>query len=660
MPKEDRGNTAVSIVTFNNRASLASTIESDAIQRGFELGRNLFIKIADNCSTDGTSEALAEISTGIPGIELTLHPTNLGFCRAHNLALTQALNAGALHVLVLNPDLRLEPDALELLTAALESDGLNGLCCPKLYRADAALKPVSPPLLDAAGMFITPELRHFDRGSNAAPSPEFDTRCYVFGASGAALLLSRACIEDCNLSSRISSAFVELFDEAFFAYREDADLSWRALRLGWKCLYVPEAVGYHVRQVLPNNRSTLPPELNRYSVRNRFLLQLNNLTICVALRCLSGLVLRNFAVITAVLTIERSSLPALREVIKLARRALNHNSIVRKRARVRGFALCRWFSQTPFREPALSPAIVSKQVKNITAIIVNFNSGERLAACIDALLKTRTALPEHELTIVVVDNASTDQSALNAKNRFRDISGISIDLLPKNTGFAGGINAGAKRAPADAFLILNPDIEVNPAALHALTDALAQFPELAVTAPQLIGKTGTPQERYTFRRLPTFGTLLVELFLLHRLWPANPWSAHYYMQDEKAPLLIERRLPQLVEQPAGACLLIRASDFDELSGFDAGFYPAWFEDVDFMKRVQLRGRLAAVCNVEVVHEGGYSVKGLSPSEFRKLWLRNLKRYWQKHGSWGQYVILCAVIPVTETLRRIFSAYLRKI
>ena len=70
----------------------------------------------------------------------------------------------------------------------------------------------------------------------------------------------------------------EFFDADFFAYREDADLAWRAQLFGWKCLYTPLAVAYHVRQVLPEKRSALPALINMHSVKNRWLMRIKNTT----------------------------------------------------------------------------------------------------------------------------------------------------------------------------------------------------------------------------------------------------------------------------------------------------------------------------------------------------------------------------------------------
>jgi GT2 family glycosyltransferase len=115
----------------------------------------------------------------------------------------------------------------------------------------------------------------------------------------------------------------QLFDEAFFAYREDADLSWRARRLGWKCWYEPHAVAHHVRFVTPERRKSLPEAINSYSVRNRFLLQANNWSWRDGIfSFLLGIVVRNALVVAGVVFQERASLKGLREAWTLMPRAL--------------------------------------------------------------------------------------------------------------------------------------------------------------------------------------------------------------------------------------------------------------------------------------------------------------------------------------------------
>ena len=82
--------------------------------------------------------------------------------------------------------------------------------------------------LDSTGIYFTPSLRHFDRGSGEPDRGAYEHFQYVFGVTGAVALYRRAMIEDVSICG-------EFFDNDFFAYREDADLAWRAQLLGWKC-----------------------------------------------------------------------------------------------------------------------------------------------------------------------------------------------------------------------------------------------------------------------------------------------------------------------------------------------------------------------------------------------------------------------------------------
>jgi GT2 family glycosyltransferase len=73
------------------------------------------------------------------------------------------------------------------------------------------------------------------------------------------------------------------------------------------------------------------------------------------------------------------------------------------------------------------------------------------------------------------------------------------------------------------------------------------------------------------------------LLLIDKVWPGNPVSARYLALD------VDLARSQDVEQPAAACLLVRREAFDAVGGFDHGYHPAWFEDVDFCRRLRARG-----------------------------------------------------------------------
>ncbi|MFN8392665.1 MAG: glycosyltransferase family 2 protein [Bdellovibrionota bacterium] len=660
------------VVTFNNEATILRCLDALSKQENFELGKSLRIRVTDNASRDGTADLVAQHFGN--RVDLRRHSLNSGFCGAHNEGVSWALAQNADYLLILNPDLRLEQGALRKLVLGLSSDTAAGVACPKLYRADESLNPVSPRVFDSTGMYITPAIRHFDRGSNELDRGQYDHAEHVFGSSGAAMLLRRSFLEDAVLRADGPHVESELFDNKFFAYREDADLAWRSQQLGWKCRYEPCAVGYHQRHVLPENRSELAPELNAYSVRNRFLLQANNLRVASALPMLPALMRRNLLVLAGVIFKERSSLPALRTAYYLFPRARRIRYELARKTRAPAQSVAKWFHDTPCAEPALSLGAAENVIRTVTILVVNFNSEDRLRKCCQALaevLRDLDATSEGsppKVKVCVVDNASHDDSVERISSVIAGDDRFQVSRSETNLGFSGGINYGAARHPADAYLILNPDTLMNAQALEKMVSALDAHGCLGAVAPILKGTNGEIQRGYLIREFPTFGSVVAELFYLHRLWPTNPWTSRLLRQrDTLVDQYLEKRqpsptlpyenpeLPLIVSQPAAACILVRGADFSALNGFDEQFQPAWFEDVDFCKRLASRGqRCAVVGSAEVVHEGGYAFRLLSGSRFVSIWYPNMVRYFRKHASPGEYLRLRLILPVALTVRALFS------
>lgn len=336
----------VHIVSFNSETYLKRCLEALLEQSGFEAGHDLTIEVTDNASSDGSRAVVASFA----GVAINANSKNLGFCGAHNQGAASFLRTSCDLLLILNPDVRLAPDAVAQMVEGFNHSSLVGITCPKLLRADKNLSPLDPHTIDSTGMILTNELRHFDRGAGELDSGQYDRPSLVFGASGACMLLKRECVESLALPTsapdrslfalfpQLEEGFADrhqLFDEAFFAYREDAEVALRAQRLGWHCMYVPSSLGYHVRRVVPERRGQLPAEINRWGVRNRFLLQLNHVrwNEYPTLRW-RGLVWRNLTVIAAVILWEWSSWPAFRDVAVLWRRAAERYRVLCEHAQV--------------------------------------------------------------------------------------------------------------------------------------------------------------------------------------------------------------------------------------------------------------------------------------------------------------------------------------
>jgi GT2 family glycosyltransferase len=287
----------------------------------------------DNASED---DSIGEVRARFPDSVQMVNDANRGFAAAVNQALRKARGE---FVLLCNNDAYLDRDYIERIVEALDAAGEEfGMATGKLFRGRGYdIEPTE--VIDTKGIRMTRSGRHFDieqgmiepRTANREPRTT-----EVFGVSGAAAIYRRSFIDDVSIDG-------EFFDEDFFTYREDADVAWRGRLFGWRALYVPDAIGYHVRKVTPRTRRMLSPITNMHSVKNRFLLRLKNEGLYLALRNAPFELTRDVIVIGAVLIIERSSLPALSWLWRNRRRVLAKRRAIQRRRRVSDRRLAEWF-----------------------------------------------------------------------------------------------------------------------------------------------------------------------------------------------------------------------------------------------------------------------------------------------------------------------------
>jgi len=336
---------SVTVVTYNSRPYLEACLRSIFAQKY----RPLEIVVVDNGSLDGTRGFLSRFQDRV---RVEYNDDNVGFAAAQNQAI--AMSTGD-WVLVLNPDVVLLPGVIEQLVEAGRIDEKAGTVCGRLLAIGRDLKPPANPLIDTAGIYFTEAMRHFDRGWHEPDDGRFHKMEYVFGASAAAALYRREMIADISEDSKF-------FDPDFFAYREDADVAWRAQLLGWRCLYTPAAVGYHVRSVGPGNRRDVPAYINMHSVKNRFLMRTKNMTGGVFRQFWRPMIARDLLVIGGCVLMERKSLPAFWRLARCFPRALRNRKWIMNRRRVTDDSLAQWFSNRPSTRPVADAALPPKSL----------------------------------------------------------------------------------------------------------------------------------------------------------------------------------------------------------------------------------------------------------------------------------------------------------
>lgn len=310
----------VGIVTWHPDALLERCIEAVRSQ-DFPA---LTLRIWDNGTTPDSRALIERLTTPE---ERVFSQANVGFADAHNQLIA---GSASTYYLCLNPDAVLTPGYVRGLVDALEAAPAVGSATGRLLRLDDEV-------IDSTGIVMTRDQRHLDRGAGEPAEGRYlDGPEPIFGPSGAVALYRRAMLDDIAFRG-------EYFDRAFFAYREDADLAWRAQWRGWSSLYVPGAVARHRRRVTPERRSALPADINRYSVRNRFLLRLKNQSLGLAWRFAIPGLRRDALVVGYVLLREWSSIPGLLDVVRLLPSMLAWRRHVLSRKRVTSAELAGWF-----------------------------------------------------------------------------------------------------------------------------------------------------------------------------------------------------------------------------------------------------------------------------------------------------------------------------
>jgi hypothetical protein len=117
--------------------------------------------------------------------------------------------------------------------------------------------------------------------------------------------------------------------------------------MGWKCLYVPYARGYHVRKVLPGNRRILPAAINMHSVKNRFLMRMKNISMDLYWRNWFSITARDLMVVLCCLLWEHTSLKAFWFLAVNWKRVMAKRRAIQSRRRVDHEYIASWFRYTP-------------------------------------------------------------------------------------------------------------------------------------------------------------------------------------------------------------------------------------------------------------------------------------------------------------------------
>ncbi len=224
-PMTEMGNSAKVEVIILNWNGMEDTIEClNSLQK--VKYDNFEITVVDNASTDDSVEIIA---AEFPSVKLIKNNMNLMYAGGNNVAIKEALNGDAVHILILNNDTILHEDFLEHLVKVFRSDEKVGIVAPKInYYSDRKL------IWYAGGFvnFFTGNIYH--RGLRKQDDGKYDLSNEVDYATGCCMLIKRELFEK-----------IGLLDEAYYIYTEDVDFSFKAQAAGYKVVFEPRSLIWH-------------------------------------------------------------------------------------------------------------------------------------------------------------------------------------------------------------------------------------------------------------------------------------------------------------------------------------------------------------------------------------------------------------------------------
>lgn len=254
----------------------------------------------------------------------------------------------------------------------------------------------------------------------------------------------------------------------------------------------------------------------------------------------------------------------------------------------------------------------------VSVVVPSWRTRDLTLACLASVEAQLGADDE----LVVVDDAGADGTSEAVRARHPRTVLLEHE---RNRGYTAAVRTGVANGSGRLLLLLNSDARLRPGALETLVAFLDERPAHAAVAPRLVDAEG--RTRHELMNLPGRSTPLWHARAVRALCGESAEWRRWHARG------VDPRQPGNVEQPPGACLLLRREDWDLCGGLDPRL-SLFFSDVELCARLAERGRLVGYLPDAVVeHEGGASTS--QREDFALAWHRDRHAFHRaRHGLAG--------------------------
>ena len=230
----------------------------------------------------------------------------------------------------------------------------------------------------------------------------------------------------------------------------------------------------------------------------------------------------------------------------------------------------------------------------LSIIIVNFNTYQFLDKCLKSISENN--LSENDFEVIVIDNASKDNSPVLIKKNYPKIILIANK---KNAGFAKANNQAIRLAQGEYILFLNPDTIIPSGTLSFMINYLDKNPKVGIATCKVLLTTGELDDA-SHRGFPTPWNAFCQFCGLSSLFPKSKLLNGYHLGFCDLDKIHD------IDACAGAFMLVRKAAGEKVKWLDEDYF--WYgEDLDFCYRVKKAGwKIMFVPNVQITHFKGVS------------------------------------------------------
>lgn len=252
----------------------------------------------------------------------------------------------------------------------------------------------------------------------------------------------------------------------------------------------------------------------------------------------------------------------------------------------------------------------------LSIVLVSWNTCELLVQCLESIVEELDNLPSKDVEIIVVDNASTDETVEVISESFPQVCLIKNT---KNVGFAGANNQAIRHSKGKYILLLNPDTEVRSGAFKYLLDFMNAEPEVGFAGARLLNPDGSLQT--SCYPEPTLARELWRLFHFDKIYPFGIYRVDKWSWTNPRP----------VDTLLGACILARREVLESIGLLDESFF-MYSEEIDLCYRAKKAGwSIYWVPEAQIVHYGGQSTRQVAAEMFIHLYRSKLQYFHKHHG-----------------------------